>query len=921
MMNLKKIQNLLKNRKKVFSLSLISALIILYLGYRYYQKYKKKRRKYYYDRWFFSPELPKLDNSSLKLPIFLSNVRYKLLLSFSLQKLYGGTLKISFFLCHGFAKSFNSGFSLHFHGQSISDIEINGKIVENILFEKHQIFVPKSLLISDSQNSISLKFMNIYTQENEGIWKFFDKKDKNHQIFSVFSSSAQKIFPCFANIDLKFRIKLFLLVPRLEWESVSDFMLKKRLLADSEEAFKVLEKRKALDLFFEMPVKGFILNIYEETHSIPSYLLNFALGSFVSKEFQLVNGISVRFFYREKYRENVGFLKENLLFIEKSLEFYEAFFGRKYPLSKIEQVFVDFKFGKSFKASFMYFDEEILKETMNETRKMFWLFDFLKKICEIFCRTQCRVTEISQFSYLEEFEQFIAKKCLFFLVPEAVIYRENLVKITEIQKRMLFIHEILGKKLFKETVRSFFSRTAIFHLNQQEFRYCLTQIIKENKIATNLEAFNCEKWKENKRNYKEISLEKEENSAYIQRLKVISYDKNLKIEENSCLDSINVYFLYFDEKNSRISYKNQEFSILSHQNPYFIDISDKKIEVPCAFFGFSTGFFYVSIEEKSIHFFETHYSLIFDYKFKSLAFLSLEQSTHWKNHYSNEPFFKFCLKLIQIEKSPLIFNKVLTTFRKILEKTLSFSKKILYYNMIFTQILKRIEQETLKKDIFHKRILLETFEKLLDFLYSKENLLLALSWITENRIFFESNSSENLKSFEIPDKTITCEDFWKIMKKFFLCSEFSQEFKQESLNDFLTNKKTRGFINDLQKLTCESLVPTLENKEKIWKKTIMGEWKNFDVFQAVSLNFYEGLEREILMEFAKKFFESAEVVIITFPKEYAEIFLKNFKVHESIRGEFVQEYEELEKRIESEGGLKRLLQKEIMEIKKEREVF
>jgi len=204
----------------------------------------------------------------------------------------------------------------------------------------------------------------------------------------------------------------------------------------------------------------------------------------------------------------------------------------------------------------------------------------------------------------------------------------------------------------------------------------------------------------------------------------------------------------------------------------------------------------------------------------------------------------------------------------------------------------------------------ENFEKLLDFLYSRESLELALAWTHKNRVFF----NDPLKDHEIPMKEIDFHDFWKIMRKLFASREFSMEEKDEILSIRLASNKKKDFSNEIEKIMCDSLIMDLNNKEKIWKKSILGEWKSMEVFDASTCYFYDEMEKNDIEKFVGEFFKTAEIIFIMFPAGYCEIFIKNLKPPLAVRENFFEQYKQLMKRMENYGQIKQMVAKEIEEI-------
>lgn len=777
-------------------------------------------------------------------------------------------------------------------------MEINSHPIDIVSFEHHQILIPLTYLIRNAKNSISLKFFSVYTQSYEGLWH----NSLSNQIYTVFPLITKAIFPCFSSFDLKSRVKIAFLVPDPSWDLISIGDYKRKVLVAEKQGLKLIEKLKGFDLLFNRSFRDYSLFFYEETHSIPLYLFNFAIGCFDSIEIPFTNGLVLKLLYNPIYKGNLLLLLQGRNLIEKGFMEIQGFFQRRYHWNRIEFSFINMDFTKEgLIIPFMFFEEELLKGQITEKKKTLWFFGFLKKITEVFLKTLCKVSTKEEISFIEEFEVILAFKTLLLLIPESIIYKDILIKRTLVNRWLEFIYDLIGNQCFKETLMSFFNRSIMFPVNIKEYSYCLKHILREKGILMNNDDF---------------PLYKDDYNKGFLKGDLIDGNKGILIEfigENSeiCkkINGLLEISVFYNEN----SVKTLRFPLFEIELPYFLDFKGEILDLPKAFMGFISSddkFLLINEDFKKL---EVFFFNLKDYRLKSLIFLSFKQviQCYFSVFFNN--FIEFCLKAIDLEHSQLLIEGILDSLIDLFEENLSFNEKTRYCNLIFDRFLKRIKniiktiENSPKNELFPNSIIKQCFNNLLIVLYSKENLEKALTWLSDGFITIENHKI----SFE----SLDFDDFWLIMRRLYLSKDFSPQYKKEFLTNTLLKPNYTCFISEFQLISCNSAIITLENKAEIWRKSLCGEWKNKEIFNYATKDFYEGLQRDILVSYAENFFLSAEIVFISLPKDYSLIFFTNLKVHKSIRRDYLKEYEILYKGLENGGVIKELLEKEINEIK------
>ena len=176
----------------------------------------------------------------------ISDVKYSMLLKLSDQeeKGYEGNFRTVFKLNE--APSADKPLFLDFHGQEISHVKINTKVVqpEQVRFENHRIYLPESLLEADERNEVQFQFRNTYVNNSAGLHYFKDPQDDKVYIFSHLEPFfCHRFFPCFDQPSVRAPLKLSVVAPFENWSVVANGVETevKRMKVNSEEAKIAIE--------------------------------------------------------------------------------------------------------------------------------------------------------------------------------------------------------------------------------------------------------------------------------------------------------------------------------------------------------------------------------------------------------------------------------------------------------------------------------------------------------------------------------------------------------------------------------------------------------------------------------------------------------------------------------------------------------
>ena len=228
-----------------------------------------------------------------------------------------------------------------FRGVKIGKYVINGQDAlaggQN-LFNNHHVAIPTALLKVGEVNKISMFILNKYRSDGCGFHNFIDQEDKRQYLYTQFEPGhAHWFFPLFDQPDLKATWQLSVKVDG-DWTAISNE-------AEVEDAGKVQALDQAVDeakaVFGDEAVKfnepkTFIFNT---SFKISTYLYAFVAGPFGYHE-KITEGMPpMRIYARQSLVADVD--HERMFMVTQcGIEFYEVFFGRKYPFRKYDQVFV-----------------------------------------------------------------------------------------------------------------------------------------------------------------------------------------------------------------------------------------------------------------------------------------------------------------------------------------------------------------------------------------------------------------------------------------------------------------------------------------------------------------------------------------------------------------------------------------------------
>jgi len=255
--------------------------------------------------------------------------------------------KISLDLTEAIARKFRGNVEIHgtqIKGQEIklhskdlvvTEIKINGRIVE---FSQYDDL----LTLTNKENAKDLILQILYegtiTDQMHGIYpSYYKLGNTKHEIISTQFEShyAREAFPCIDEPSAKATFQLEIISPK-SFEVLSNTNI---------ESLKIIDKNKT--------------TVFKNTPPMSTYLLAFAVGEFNRISRASSQGVEVSVLSSKANK--VDDLKFSLETSIKILDFYESFFGVKYPLEKIDHIAIpDFSAGAMENWGLITYREESL---------------------------------------------------------------------------------------------------------------------------------------------------------------------------------------------------------------------------------------------------------------------------------------------------------------------------------------------------------------------------------------------------------------------------------------------------------------------------------------------------------------------------------------------------------------------------------
>ncbi|MDH3731445.1 MAG: M1 family aminopeptidase, partial [Acidimicrobiia bacterium] len=208
---------------------------------------------------------------------------------------------------------------LEFLGGAIESMTVNGKPHEPA-WDGARITLSADDL--EASNEITISYRKPYDHSGEGFHQFVDPTDGAEYLYTQFEPySAHRLFPCFDQPDLKATYLLTVTAPA-EWKIIS--------------SGRITGEEQATD--------GRTITSFEETVRFSTYLFSVIAGRWHEVVGEH-NGLPMSLYTRHSMAQFID-ADEIFHITADGMDFFGEFFGRQYPFTKYDQMFVpEFNWG------------------------------------------------------------------------------------------------------------------------------------------------------------------------------------------------------------------------------------------------------------------------------------------------------------------------------------------------------------------------------------------------------------------------------------------------------------------------------------------------------------------------------------------------------------------------------------------------
>ena len=298
----------------------------------------------------------------------LTGVEYEFYFNFKKGKSYHGNMRARFAL-----KNVENVF-LDFSGKKIVNFKINDqalvtdeKTIETQWTQGKLHLKPEWLV--RGFNTLEIKFDNDYNTDGNGLHTYNDLDGKQYTYTQSEPYYFNKVVPVFDQPDIKGRVRFYFMHPK-DWLVISNTERQVQIsdlcseFVEGDDFLRTVVCSRSEDFSGDSQV----LSIHRKTKRISSYLYSMVLGPYECislPESERFRNIPMSIYYR-KSLEEYAIPQSKCVFevSKKGIEFYEKFFGHKYPFSKWDTAFCpEFTVGAmEYPGVVTYNDQFIFKE-------------------------------------------------------------------------------------------------------------------------------------------------------------------------------------------------------------------------------------------------------------------------------------------------------------------------------------------------------------------------------------------------------------------------------------------------------------------------------------------------------------------------------------------------------------------------------
>jgi aminopeptidase N len=276
----------------------------------------------------------------------VQNVNYRLAFNLSeTEDSFSGQSILNFKVNH-----LASPLRIDFYDGTVTSVEVNGKNVPVQYNGKYLLISPKDLVLGT--NEVITQFTAKYSREGRGLSRFKDPEDEKIYVHTQLEPyNANYVFPCFDQPDLKATYQMEVVAPQ-DWIVVS-----------SVREVEVQEKGESR--VWKFPT----------SERFSTYIWSLHAGPY--KVWEKNFRIPLRLMARQSLAKYVK-TEEWFDVTQQGLDFYEKYFGYKYPFKKYDQLIVpEFTSGAMENVAAVTFNERYVSRGEKSIREKRMLADVI----------------------------------------------------------------------------------------------------------------------------------------------------------------------------------------------------------------------------------------------------------------------------------------------------------------------------------------------------------------------------------------------------------------------------------------------------------------------------------------------------------------------------------------------------------------
>lgn len=783
----------------------------------------------------------------------LEGISYEISLALTRDHGFSGIVKIHFTCKNPANRVF-----LDFHGKLIDSVKVNGQIVETI-YKNSKIELSH---VNEGLNSAEIEYQNDYSNDGLGLHHYIDPEDTEFYCYSQCEPySANRIFPCFDQPDLKATHKLSVAAPSV-WKVIGNEKLENRIAlpklpgSTASQTLHVFNTTPRMSTYLFAVCSGPYDEYRHDTNE-----LNLELGLFCRKTLS-------------KYMNPEIYFRWSI----EGFKYYNSFFGYTYPFSKYDQLFVpEFKFGAMENIGCVtYRDQFLFKDPPSKL--------MLSRVCEVFLHEMAHMWfgNLVTMKWWEDlwlnesfatFMSFLAKEdkllhehptvWIEFLSKKGWGYATDQLSTTHpistpventnqtesnfdgisyskgssVLKQLYFI---VGKETFSKSLQLYMHKYQYSNAEFDDFIQVIAEQARESGNPIDINHWANIWVKTAGLNELEPVIHKDENG----KVTSLVIKQTAALTDHTTLRDHKIIVELFDSSMNSI----QKSTITVQPQAETVFDQFNGLPVACAILNVDDwGYCKIRIDESSFEVLKDHLSKINEPLTRQLVYRALWDMVR-DIKMSAVELIEFVLAQLSHEKDTDIASIVLDTASAALTYIPIGPHKENLMHQLFELSIEKLARSTSDSEAISFK------NKASGFIYHPEDVQRAVQWLATNQP-------------DVPNWKLGQQDRWTILKRHAEISTDAQELVTEE------RKRDPSDTGHIAALYCEAAYPNAESKHAIWERIVNQgqELSNYDR-EAVMHGFNRPRQGDLINWFADLYFEKVPEILANTEKEFAKVF-------------------------------------------------